>query len=148
MDEYLMDESQTPRKGGCCSLRPLRSVSECFDSGLRRSRSQPLPIQGEVRASDQGLVARFSLRLRGGRIAGVSFKASTCVTLVAYCEVLAELVEGLVLAEAVRLSTSHLVAQLPGVPVAKRDRAALAWSAFVAAVHEAVLATEVRQEGL
>lgn len=130
------------RQETCCGRRPRRSVSDYVDSGLRRSRLQPLPIQGEPRESDAGLAARFSLRLVDERIAAVSFKASTCATLIAYCELIAELVEGVTLTDAVRASCSDLVAQLPGVPVGKQDRSVLARSAFLAAVHKAVVTME------
>lgn len=88
--------------------------------------------------------ASFSLKLEGDHIADVSFRSTTCITLVAYCECLAEMVEGLTLRDAV-VASSGLSNRLSGVPIMKQHRAALAGSAFLAAVQEA-LAARTRQE--
>jgi hypothetical protein len=124
----------------CCgsggnSGRP-RSVSDCFDRGLRRRKHAPLPIEGPALADGNGLSATFSIRLgdRGNTIAEIGFRADTCVTLVAYCERLAECATGRCLDEAARLSTPDLIAELAGVPPMKQDRARLAVAAFRAAL--------------
>lgn len=115
--------------------RPL-SVSDCFDRGLRRRRRAPLPIEAHARSDGNGLSAAFSIRLRdgGGTIGDVGFRADTCVTLIAYCERLAELATGRSLDTAARLSAPDLVAELAGVPPLKQDRATLAVAAFRAAL--------------
>jgi NifU-like N terminal domain len=118
----------------CCSVTPRLTISELLDRGFRRHRSAPLAIEGAPCAGPEGLTARFSLALADGRIAAVSFRASTCATLIAFCEYLAEVAPGLRLDLAGDLSAHDLVAALPGVPPLKRDRAMLAVAAFRAAI--------------
>lgn len=141
-----MDKRKECRKPCCGGTRRRRSVADYFDAGRRRSKSPPLAIEGEARKLNQELTARFSLGLNDGHIAAVSFKASHCVTLVAYCELLAEMVENLSLRDAVRVTARDLVAELPGVPLLKFDRAQLAYSAFLAAVHQAIHNLETKKE--
>jgi hypothetical protein len=122
----------------CCggSTRPP-TLTDYIDRGLRRRRAAPLPIAGAVRRDDAGRFARFSLRVTDGVISDVAFEATTCVTLVAYCEVAAEWVTGLTLpAAARRLELRELLAELPLVPESKRPRALLAAHALLATVVE------------
>jgi len=121
-----MDECNLP----CCGVSPRRSVSALFDRGYRRARLAPLASQGEPRRDGNGFTAQFSLAVEDGAIEGVGFRASTCVTLVAYCELVAELAAGQTVADAARLSPAALISELEGVPPAKRDRAFLAIGAF------------------
>lgn len=120
------------------ALRRL-TVHELFQAGLRRAGGQPLPMAGPLCRLAEGMFIRFSLRVKDDRIEAVAFKASTCVTLVAYCERLAKLVTGLGLADAIEITDADLVAALPGVHPAKRDRAAMAIEAFRAAVQAAAV---------
>ena len=120
-----------PYEASCCgSPRQVRSVSDFFQAGLVRGRGVSLACVGEVAAGPDGLLARFSGSLTGGQLEEVRFKASTCVTLVAYCEVLAQAITGLSLAEAMRWDEEALVAALPGVPAGRTNRAGLAIAAL------------------
>jgi NifU-like protein involved in Fe-S cluster formation len=121
----------------CCNVTPRRTVSELFERGFRRNRAAPLPIAGEPASDAEGDTARFSLDVADGRIAGIGFRASSCATLIAYCELIAELMPGFGLAIARELTAGNLVEQLPGVPPLKRERAVLAIAAFRAALVEA-----------
>lgn len=114
----------------CCGVTPRRNVSDLFDRGLRRSRQTPLPTQGEILRDANGFTARFSLATDDGQLLGIGFNASTCVTLVAYCELIVELMTGRSIVEGRHLSSAELIAQLPDVPPLKRDRAPLAIAAF------------------
>jgi NifU-like protein involved in Fe-S cluster formation len=87
-----------------------------------------------LRTDRNGLVAGFVVAIENGTITTIGFKASTCVTLVAYCELIAELIEGQHVAAAAALSPALLVANLSGVPALKRDRAMLAVDSFRAAL--------------
>jgi hypothetical protein len=118
----------------CCGSSPRRTVSELFDRGLRRARLLPLPIVGDAHTGAGGLSVRFSLACCGGRIENVHFTASTCITLIAYCELIAEVTSGQRITEAMQLTTADLVRDLPNVPALKRDRAPLAIAAFRAAL--------------
>jgi NifU-like protein involved in Fe-S cluster formation len=82
-----------------------------------------LPVVGAAREDHEGRFARFSLRVENEVITDVRFQASSCVTLIAYCEVAAEWVTGQTLPAAVRR-----------VPAAKRARALLASHALIATI--------------
>jgi len=121
----------------CCSVTPRMSVGELFQRGLRRNRAAPLATRGAPCIDAEGNVAQFSLDLAGSRIAAVGFRATTCATLVAYCELIAETVPGFELEIARAFSARDLIDALDGVPEFKRGRAALAIAAFRAALDAA-----------
>lgn len=97
-----------------------------------------LPVAGHVRRDDEGLTAQFSLEIEDGVIRAVSFNISFCVSLIGYCELLAEWATGATLHSAVRLHPAQLVAALPEVPAYKRALALLATAAFLSALGQAV----------
>ncbi len=113
-------------------------VSTYFDRGLERLRRPPLPLSGNVCVDKGGLRAQFSLDLYGGVIRQVAFDATTCVTLVAYAELLAERVTGVDLRTAVRLRPEELAEALDGVPPIKQVRATLPLRALHSAIHNAI----------
>jgi NifU-like protein involved in Fe-S cluster formation len=114
----------------CCNAQPRLSVSELFERGYHRNRSAPLAIEGTRHADAEGNTACFSLDTTDGRIAGIGFRATTCATLIAYCEYIAEIVLGFRVEIARELTAEQLVASVPGVPPFKRERAVLAIAAF------------------
>src|SRR6186997_1315915 len=114
----------------CCGVAPRRNVSDLFDRGRHRSRQPPLAVEGDEHRDPNGLSARFSLATEDGRLARIGFRATTCITLVAYCELIAELMSGADIPRAARLSPAELMSELPDVPALKRDRAPLAIAAF------------------
>ena len=122
----------------CCSVTARFTVSELFERGFRRNRAEPLALEGETVADAEGNSARFSVALNGGRIAEIRFRASSCTTLIAYSEALAELLEGFDAAMAAQYAPQDLVAALPGVHPLKQSRAVLA----VAALRAALLAAQ------
>jgi NifU-like protein involved in Fe-S cluster formation len=117
-------------EGACCGNAPRRVVSDLFDRGYRRNRLDPFALNGAELHDANDLTARFSLDLANGAIKGIRFRVSTCITLIAYCELIVELVAGKTAREAASLSESELVAALPDVHAMKRDRARLAINAF------------------
>jgi NifU-like protein involved in Fe-S cluster formation len=121
-----MDESMN----ACCGVARRHQVSDLFDRGFRRSRESPLPLQGAAQIHADGLAARFSVAMNGATLAAIRFRVSTCVTLVAFCELINELMTGQDIDRAARLSPHDLIAALPEVPPLKRDRALLAITAF------------------
>ena len=131
----------------CCVVTPRRTVSELFDRGLRRSRQAPLAVQGETRRDANGFTASFSLTIDEGTLGKIGFKATTCITLVAYCELIAELSAGQDIAQAARLAPADLVAELPNVPALKRDRAPLAIAAFRDALAAASMSSSQSVQG-
>jgi hypothetical protein len=135
-----MDLSVVAEDGGgaaCCGTRPRRSASALCDRGLRRTRLEPFPLLGSPVHAHDRLSAQFSLQCRDGVIAAVRFKASACATLLAYCELIAELAIGCRVAECAAFTPQLLHSELPGVPALKRDRAVLAAAAFGSALRHA-----------
>jgi hypothetical protein len=123
-----------PCREACCNVTPRLTVGELFERGFRRRREPPLPIRGDACFDADGNAAHFSLDVADGKIAGVGFGASSCATLIAYCEFIAELVPGFAPDLARGLTAQNVVMALPGVPVLKRERAVLAVTAFRAAL--------------
>lgn len=118
----------------CCSVMPRLTVSELFERGFRRNRVAPLPIQGGACIDAAGNFARFSLDVAGDRIGNIAFNASSCATLIAYCELIAETLPGMSREIARALTAQEIVESLPGVPAFKHERAVLAVAAFQAAL--------------
>jgi hypothetical protein len=118
-----------------------RSVDECFDLGLRRRGGPWLPVSGPICAGGNGLELQFCLDVADGTVRRVSFKVTTCITLVAYAEALAERVTGISLRDAIRVTPSDLVKSLSGVPSSKQDRAVLAIRALQGVICEAARET-------
>ncbi len=111
-----------------------RTVIEYFERALQRSGRPQLPLIGPLERGPGGLAVCFSLNLVAGRIRGAEFKATTCTTLLAYCELLAELIMGLTPTEARRLDTGRLIDGLPGVPPTLHNRAGLPIAALTSAL--------------
>jgi NifU-like N terminal domain len=114
----------------CCSATPRLAVSELFERGYRRNRAAPLPIEGAQCTDADGNSARFSLHFAERKIASVGFRATTCATLIAYCEYIAEVVPGFSPEIAKELTATQVVESVPGVPAFKHARAVLAVAAF------------------
>jgi NifU-like protein involved in Fe-S cluster formation len=132
---------------GCCGTARRRTVSDCFDRGLRRNRAEPFEISGKTLRDANGLEAQFSLKIENGLIEAVRFRVTSCVALTAYSEVLAEEAEKLSLASAMAIAPQTLIETLEGVPLFRRDRASLAVSALRSAISNATLQHGVTNEG-
>lgn len=129
--------SAVASENGCCSRTRPPTVSDYVDRGMRRARGPAPAMSGLEARDDEGRCARFGVRLAGGVVTAVGFRASACVTLIAYCELAAERVDGQPLAAAVRaLQPGDLVRTLPAVPPAKRRCAQLASRALLSALAE------------
>jgi hypothetical protein len=108
-------------------------MSDYIDWGLRRRRRPALPVTGAVRRDLDGRHATFSLAIEDGRVADITFDATACVTLVAYCELLCRQIQGLTpRAAVIAIRPLDVVSALPLVPMSKRDRALLASQAIIA----------------
>ena len=124
---------------GCCGAARRRSVSDCFDRGLRRNRLTRFAIAGETLQDANGLSAQFSLEMQGSEISAIRFKVTSCVALVAYAEVLAEEAEKLSLQSAAAIDPKILIDTLEGVPAFRRDRTVLVVRALRSAIQFALL---------
>jgi NifU-like protein involved in Fe-S cluster formation len=132
----------------CCSVTPRFTVAELFERGFRRSRTAPLGIEGEAVTDAEGNNARFSVAVNGAKLAEIRFRASSCTTLIAYSEALAELPPGLDAGLAAQFTPAELVTALPGVPALKQNRAVLAIAAFRAALLAAQSSQSIHQGGV
>jgi hypothetical protein len=121
-------------RADCCSTTPRMSASELFSRGFRRNRETPLAIEGAPCRDAEGNAAGFSLALAGPTIAELRFRATSCATLIAYCEYLAETLPGHAPALALAFTAPDLVTAVPGVPAQKHARAILAVAALRAAL--------------
>jgi hypothetical protein len=131
----------------CCSVSPRLTVSELFERGFRRNRAAPLSLQGTPCSDAEGNTAGFSLDMTVGQIGAVGFRASSCATLIAYCEYLAETVPGFSRDIASALTPAQLVESVPGVPAFKHNRAVLAIAAFRAALATAHVVPQPELQG-
>ena len=118
----------------CCSVTPRLTVSDLFERGYRRNRAPMLTIEGETCIGAENNSARFSIAIADGKLMELGFRVSGCATLIAYCEMIAEIMPGFRIGIARGLGPDDLVAALPGVPPLKQDRALLAVTAFRAAL--------------
>ena len=77
------------------------------------------------------------LRVRGDRICDIGFLAFGCPASVASASMLAEMAQGLPLAEAAKITAAQVLAQLGGLPPGKRHCPARAVKALRAALNAA-----------
>ncbi len=97
--------------------------------------SQP-DATAEIENPACGDVLRLTLRISGGRIAEIRFKAKGCVPSMACASALTELVNGKTLAETQELKRETLIAEVGGVPQASTHAAQLALDALSAALSQ------------
>jgi len=76
-----------------------------------------------LRKTVHGNCASFQVELEAGRITRAVYRCTTCVTLVALCEHLAELAVGSSVEEAAAWEAQLLLRRHPEVPRERRDRA-------------------------
>jgi NifU-like protein involved in Fe-S cluster formation len=122
----------------CGCERPRRTVTDFVLNQCRREARQLATPAGEICRALDGAEVQFAVALDAGNVADVRYRASSCATLIAYAELLGDLVVGAPVAEAMRLSPDRLAEALPGVPGQRQDRAALVvrawWSALARAI--------------
>lgn len=106
--------------------------------GLRRNGGPLLSIVGRIAHDQDGRIAQFSVEVEDDVLKAVSFNATTCATLIAYCEFVAECVTGAALSQAVSLTPEQIIALLKGVPPHKHHCAWLAVRALRAAIQTAL----------
>jgi NifU-like protein involved in Fe-S cluster formation len=106
--------------------------------GFRRNGGPLLAVVGRVVHDGDGRNAQFSVEVEDGVLTAVSFNVSTCATLIAYSEFVAEGMTGATLSQAVALTPEQVIAPLKGIPPHKHDCARLAVSALHAAVKKAL----------
>ncbi len=118
-----------------------KTVYEYFRQAYRAlaSAAPPdVPLDAAVFGAD-GNCAAFRIEVEQGRIRRAEYRCTTCVTLVALCEHLAEWSVGMPVAEANRTEPGWLLAWHPEIPRERRDRAELA----VRALHIAIEGADI-----
>lgn len=83
---------------------------------------------------------RLALRLRDGRIEAVRFLAYGCAPTLVCGSVLAEMIEGMTVEEAARITRRDIVSAIDGLPSRKQHAAALAIETLRAALEAGRLA--------
>ncbi len=127
--------ARAPDVSGCCGTSPQASdIIDHIGRGLARRRRDPLPIRGNAHADADDRYARFTIAVSNGVVTDVVFHTTACVTLVAYCERLADLVTGERVGRALEIGAADLVASFPQVPPSKHGLSRLA----AASLHDAL----------
>jgi nitrogen fixation NifU-like protein len=115
--------------------------SETFKDHLANPRNAGEVEDADAAAEQSNPVCgdrlKLSLRVRGGRIEAARFLAYGCPPTLACGSALAEMLEGLTLAEAARLTRQEIVRALGGLPARKTHAAALAVETLRAALERA-----------
>jgi NifU-like protein involved in Fe-S cluster formation len=94
---------------------------------LRRHSTERPIAPGPMVIAPDGLSVRFDIELDSAScLTGVQFRCTTCATMLALCEHLAEMVAGLPASEALQITPQHLLELHNEIPEERRDRAALA----------------------
>lgn len=114
--EIFKDHISNPRHAG--ELPDATASAECSN-----------PVCGDR--------LRLSLRVRAGRIEAARFLAYGCAPTLACGSALTELIEGMTLDEAARLTRQQIVQTLGGLPARKGHAAALAIETLRAALEAA-----------
>src|SRR5207244_12429510 len=106
------------------------SYSETFKDHLAHPRNAgELPDANAVSEETNPVCGdrlRLSLRIRDGRIEAARFLAYGCPPTLACGSVLAEMIEGMTIGDAIRLTRKDVVSALGGLPSRKQHAAALA----------------------
>ena len=115
----------------------MPAIHDYFERACRRKSGPPAGYPGERCADAEGNSAVFWIEATpDGRIGAISYRCTTCFTLVALCEHLGEVVRGVTAAAAIAWTPQRVLALHPEVPASRRDRAALAAAALQSAVRK------------
>lgn len=124
---------------------------ELFDAYLHdRSRFGPAgdgAFTGAAGGAACGDLARVSLAVEGGRVAGVTVDAEGCGATRAATAAVAEMVDGAAVLDAARIGTDEVDEALGGLTPAKRHAAQLAADALHRALAQAAASSEVLTRG-
>ena len=117
------------------------SYSDIFKDHLANPRNAGELPDANVFAEDTNPVCgdrlRLSLRIRDGRIEAARFLAYGCPPTLACGSVLAEMIEGMTIGDAIGLTRKDVVSALGGLPSRKQHAAALAIETLSAAIEKA-----------
>jgi nitrogen fixation NifU-like protein len=103
-----------------------RKVGELMDADVVAEETNPV-------CGDR---LRLSLRVRDGRIEAARFLAYGCAPTLACGSVLAEMIEGMLIADALRLTKQEITRSLAPLPARKQHAASLAIETLRAALED------------
>lgn len=108
-----------------------RDVYHYFQQAYRRTLDPAAPLSlVAVQVALDDAEAGFAVRLGSdGRVSSVDYRCTTCMTLLALCEHVAEELRGATLDEARSLRAEDLLRQHPEIPFSRQSRARLAVAA-------------------
>ena len=110
-----------------------RDVYHYFQQACRRKLQSHFEPQRLVKDGDA--TAGFAIRLGDhGSIEDVQYRCTTCMTLIALCEHVAEEIRGATPDHARKLTAAGILQSHPEIPSSRRSRAFLATAAFHAAL--------------
>lgn len=127
---------------------PTLKVHEYFVRGYLQCRNPSPQGKGDVLFGPDNTQAQFFLSVKNNRIEAVSYKCTTCVVLVAYCEFLSELALGTSLTDAEGIAPESLVRAFPEVPSDRFNRAFLVVEALRSAIRGCKIRSENEQTNL
>ena len=114
------------------------SYSEIFKDHIASPRNAGELLDANATAEETNPVCgdrlRLSLRIRNDRIEAARFLAYGCPPTLACGSVLAEMLEGMAVADASKLTRKEIVSALGGLPTRKQHAAALAIETLHAAI--------------
>jgi NifU-like protein involved in Fe-S cluster formation len=122
--ETLKDHLANPRNAGV-----LPDADACAE--------QSNPVCGDR--------LRLALRVRGGRVEAARFLAYGCPPTLACGSALAEMLEGMTLEEAARVTRQRITGALGGLPARKGHAAALAVETLHAALRQVTTPTDASE---
>jgi hypothetical protein len=115
----------------------VATVYDYFRRACRRDPEQLSGIAGEKCIDSEGNSAVFSLEpSSSGVIESAQYRCTTCFTLVALCERLADELTGSSVADAASWTAERLLSLHPEIPAMRHDRAMLAVTAVQSAVRK------------
>ena len=115
----------------------MPTVYDYFQHACRRDLEQLNGIAGEKCFDSDGNSAFFALEpSASGVIQSARYRCTTCFTLVALCERLAEELTGSSIADAALWTAERLLSLHPEIPAMRHDRAMLAVTAVQSAVRQ------------
>ena len=110
------------------------TIYDYFQRACHRGLEDPRGEAGQTIYDSDGNSAVFWLEMARSRVAGVQYKCTTCITLLALCEHLCEILVGKSVSELREFKAEDLLAYHPEIPPERQDRAQLAIDALQSAV--------------
>ena len=136
----LTTETQRSRREPQRKAGPPLPYSETFKDHLAHPRNAGELADANAAAEQTNPVCgdrlRLSLRVRNGRIEAARFLAYGCPPTLACGSMLAEVIEGMKVTDAMKLSRKEVADALGGLPTRKHHAAALAIETLRAAVEK------------